>query len=172
MKAAMINIEDKIDQLVAILDRDIQFIQKNLSRLTDLRSFLIKHDDAALANLLEEIKSDSNTYSANELQRQQIRKELAIAAGCDPRQMNLSKLETMLPAHDRNAIFAKKIKLQALARELKREHTSTARLLADCSRFNSMLLKNVFNIGRTGIVYNSNGSAKLQEEIAFVNMRF
>jgi hypothetical protein len=56
MKTAMIEIEDKVDQLLAVLDKDIQHIQDTLSTLNELRGLVIKRDDASLHKLLESIQ--------------------------------------------------------------------------------------------------------------------
>ncbi|MHC4455543.1 MAG: hypothetical protein ACYS0I_00390, partial [Planctomycetota bacterium] len=90
------------DELLVVLDRDIQHIEKNLSRLNELRSLVIKRDEAALRKLLETIKADSDSYASNESKRQSLRKELADAIGCDVHQMTLSVLEDNLSKEKRD----------------------------------------------------------------------
>jgi len=173
MKVTTIAIEDKVDELLAVLDKDIQHMEKSLSRLNELRSLVIKHDDDALGKLLEDIQAESDTYTSNELKRQSIRKELATAFGCNVEQMTLSRLEATLPKERKAQVAEKKAKLRSLTNELKEEHLSTAMLLSDCARFNSLLLKSVFDLGKTETVtYNSNGSTKRQTDTAFVNLQF
>jgi len=173
MKATAVEIEDKVDELLAVLDKDIEHLQESLLRLTELRSLVIKRDDAALGRLLERIQAESNSYRSNESQRQSIRKELAIGFGCDLEQMTLSKLEASLTEERKAQIANKKTKLSSLTKELKNEHLSTALLLSDCARFNSLLLKSIFDLGKTGtVVYDSQGSAKRQADSAFVNLQF
>jgi len=55
---------DKVDELLVILDKDTQQIQESLSRLNELRSLVIKRDDAALGKLLERIQYESDSYRA------------------------------------------------------------------------------------------------------------
>jgi len=44
-------------------------------------------------------------------------------------------------------------------------------LLSECARFNNLLLKSIFDLGKTGAVYyNSNGATKQQTDMAFVNL--
>ena len=62
MKATSISIEDKIDELLAVLDTDIQHIQQSLSYLNELRSLVIKRDDTALGTLLGVIRAGSDSY--------------------------------------------------------------------------------------------------------------
>ncbi len=164
---------DKIGELLVVLDKDIEHIQETLSRLNELRSLVIKRDDVSLGKLLESIQAESDSYAANELKRQSIRKELAIAFGCNLEQMTLSRLEDELPEERKAQVTRRKTKLRSLTKELKREHLSVALLLSECARFNNLLLKSVFDLGKTGMVYyNSNGSTKRQTDTAFVNLQF
>ena len=48
---------DKVDELLAVLDKDIEHIQRSLSRLNELRRLVIKRDDTALGKLLESIQA-------------------------------------------------------------------------------------------------------------------
>jgi hypothetical protein len=173
MKAAVIEIEDKVDELLIVLDKDIQHIQQSLSRLNELRSLVIKRDDISMGRLLESIEAESDSYRSQESKRQSIRKELAIALDCNLKQMTLSRLEEALPEEKKAQVAEKKAKLRSLTEELKKEHLGTALLLSECARFNSLLLKGIFNLGKTEMVYyNPNGATKRQTDTAFVNLQF
>ena len=173
MKATAVGIEDKVDELLVCLDKDIQHIEQNLSHLNELRSLVIKRDDVALSRLLESIQAGADSYKSHELYRQSIRKELASALDCNPEQMTLSVLEISLPKTKRAQITQMKAKLRSLIEEFKKEHLSTALLLSECARFNNLLLKSIFDIGKTETVYyNSNGATKRQSDMAFVNLQF
>ncbi len=173
MKTTTIEIEDKIDQLLLVLDKDIQHIVENLSKLNDLRGLVVKRDDVSLHELLESIKSESNSYKENELKRQSLREELATVLDCSLEQMTLSRLETELSGEKKAEVAQKKTKLQTLAQKLKKEHLSTMMLLSDCARFNSVLLKGVLEFGQAGtITYNPKGFAKHQASSTFVNLQF
>lgn len=173
MKAAAIEIEGKVDELLVVLDKDIQHIRESLSRLNELRSLVIKRDDVALDRLLEKIRVESDSYAANELKRQSIRKELVIALGCDFEQMTLSRLEAELSEGEKAQVSRRKTILRSLTKDLKNEHLSTALFLSECARFNRLLLNSVFDIGKIGtIIYDSNGTASRQTNKAFVNLQF
>lgn len=173
MKATAVEIEGKVDELLACLDKDIQHIEQNLSQLNELRSYVIKRDDVALGKLLESIQAEAESYRNHELYRQSIRKELASALGCNTEQMTLSVLEATLPKAKRAQITQMKAKLRSLIEECKKEYLSTTLLLSECARFNNMLLKSIFDIGKTETVYyNSNGATRRQSEMAFVNLQF
>jgi len=172
MKSTAIEIEDKVDELLSCLNKDSQHIQESLSQLNELRSLLIKHDDAALGKLLEIIQAESYSYKSHESKRQTIRKELANALGYNTEQMTLSALEASLPKEKKAQVTKMKAKLMLLVKELKKEYLSTALLLSECARFNNLLLKSIFDLGKTGTVYyNSNGVTKRQTDMAFVNLK-
>ncbi|MGD8787033.1 MAG: hypothetical protein PVJ60_06385 [Phycisphaerales bacterium] len=165
-------IEDKIDELLACLDKDSQYMQKNISQLNKLRSLVIKRDDAGLGRLLEIIKTESNNYQKHESERHKIREKLANAFGCNAKQITLSALEANLPKEKKNQIKFIKEKLMSLIIELKKEYLSTTLLLSECTRFNNKLLKSIFDFGKNEMVYyNSNGATKRQTDTAFVNLQ-
>jgi len=172
MKQTAIGIEDKVDELLACLDKDSQHIQESLSQLNKLRSLVIKRDDAGLSTLLKIIQAESDSYRNHESKRQTIRKELANALGCNIEQMTLSALQASLPKGKKAQVTNKKAKLMSLIKELKKEYLNTALLLSECARFNKLLLKSIFDLGKTGAVYyNSNGATKEQTDMAFVNLQ-
>ncbi|MHC4072820.1 MAG: hypothetical protein ACYSWW_01340 [Planctomycetota bacterium] len=172
MNPTAIGIEDKVDELLACLDTDVRHIQEKLSQLNELRSLVIKRDDAALGKLLESIQVKSGSYRSNESSRQAIRKELANILGHGLEQMTMSALEASLPDAKREQVNRMKTKLRSLTEELKKEHFSTTLLLSECTRFNSLLLRSVFDLGQTGAVYyNSNGTTRRQADTAFVNLQ-
>ena len=173
MRATEIPMEDKVDQLLACLEKDSRHIEQNLSQLNELRRLVIKRDEAALSRLLESIRAESDRYRSHESERQSIRKELAEMLGCDLQQMTLSALQASLPKAERARVTKMKARLRSLVEEFKKEHLSTALLLSECTRFNNLLLKSIFEIGNTGTVYyNSSGTAKRQTDTAFVNLQF
>jgi hypothetical protein len=172
MKATAIGIDAKVDELLVCLDEDIQHIQESLLHLNELRRLVIKRDDTALGKLLESIQTESDRYRPHESRRQSIRKELANVLGCDLEQVTLSALEASLPKAKKDEVTQMKAKLRSLTDELKKEHLSTALLLSECARFNNLLLKSIFDIGKTGAVYyNSNGATRQQIDTAFVNLQ-
>lgn len=172
MKTAVIEIEDKVDELLFVLDRDIQHIQDNLSRLNDLRCLVVRRDDVSLHKLLENIKTESSSYKTNESKRRLLREELAVISGCSLDQMTLSRLEADLSGEKKAEVAQRKTRLQTLTRRFKKEHLSTMSLLSDCARFNSMLVKSVLEFGRTGsITYSRKGYAERQDNTAFVNLQ-
>lgn len=172
MNAESASIEDKVDRLLAFLDLDAQRIEESLLQLNEMRRLVIKRDEVALRQLLESIRDRADRYREQELKRESIRKELADSLDYNSEQMTLSALEKILPEIKAGRVIQIKAKLRSLSAELKKEYFSTALLLSECARFNNLLLKGVFNLGRTESVhYNSNGATRRQIDTAFVNLQ-
>ena len=165
-------VSNRIDELLAILDKDIQHIQQSLSWLNELRSLVIKRNDTALSQLMQTIKTEVDNYSATESKRQLIRKALADVFGCSVKKVTLSMLQNVLPEEQKTQVEDRKTKLRTLIKELRKEHLSTALLLSDCARFNNQLLKALFELGNKGtIFYRPDGATKRRNDTTFVNMR-
>lgn len=172
MKATAAPIEEKIDKLLVCLDRDVQHIQESLQNLNEMRRLIIKRDEAALGKLLENIHGTSESYRNHELNRKSIRKELAETLGYNVGQMTLSALESCLPEEQKDRVTRIKTKLRTLSSELKKEYVSTALLLSECARFNNLLLRGIFGLGKTeSLHYKSNGKAGRNIDTAFVNLQ-
>ena len=172
MEATIVGTEEKIDELLVVLDENIRNMRESLSRLDELRGLVVKHDEPALAGLLETIRAESDSYRSCELKRQSIRKELAVILGCDVEHVTLSRLEGTLAGEKKAQVAKRKAELRSLAGKLKKEHLKTTMLLSDCARFNGALLRGILELGRTGaITYTSDGSTKAQADSGFVNLQ-
>ena len=172
MKVATIEIEEKVDELLVCLEADVRHIQESLSNLNELRSLVIKRDDDALGKLLDHIRARADSHDINESNRQSIREELAHSLGCDIEQMTLSRLASSLPQAKREQLIEIQTRLRTLTKELKKEHLSTALLLSECTRLNSLLLRSVFDLDRTeAVYYGPNGVTKRQTDTAFMNLQ-
>lgn len=164
-KMAAMEIENKIDEMLKCLDVDIEHIQTNLSRLNELRAFVIKRDDKELMRLLNEIQMESDSYKEHELKRQMIRRKIANMLGCGMEKVTLSTLENMLDEEKRNIVSAKKGHLKSLVERFKSEYASTIILVSECSRFNKLLIKSIFEPAKTSSVYyNSKGTTRQSRE--------
>jgi hypothetical protein len=174
MNISKVNQEKIIEQLLVYLEYDAQYLQNCLSYLDDLKKLVIKRDEASLRRLLEVIQAGMADHKKQESIRQQILDELAGCLDFDNRHVTLTVLEQsgLLSLDKQTRITAQKAKLKTLVIKLKAEYEHTARFLTECSRFNSIVLKSIFALGKTGgISYNAAGAAKRHNEPAFVNMR-
>jgi hypothetical protein len=173
MESATPSIECKVDELLAVLDKDIRHVRASLSRLDELRGMVVKRDPAALGGLLEEIREQTQEYSQNESARESMRRELAGALGCEVGDMTLSRLESVLDDGKRIEVGQRKSLLRSLTDKLKTEHMRTAMLLSDCARFNSTLLSGILELGNArATTYGADGTARSQGGSVFVSMEF
>ncbi|MCD4831067.1 MAG: hypothetical protein K8R02_04565 [Anaerohalosphaeraceae bacterium] len=173
MKTAMADIENTVEKLLSVLDVDIQQIQENISRLNDLRGYVVCRNEESLRNLLAQIRLSSQNYSQNELRRSMLRKQLATMLTCSESEITLTKLQGYLSEDKKVLAAQRKSKLQVLSVELMQEHRSTTMLLKDCANFNSLLLRSILEVGREGsVTYSSSGQAQNQRNNAFMNLQF
>jgi flagellar biosynthesis/type III secretory pathway chaperone len=176
MKTSMMSINDKVDELLTVLDRDIRHIEESLSVLRQLRRLVLKRvpdqvGDTALSDLLQTTRQRKDEYTANESRRQSIRRDLADAFGCDIAQLTLTSLVNALSGEKKNQFAATQAKLKALIKELRKEHLSTAMLLSECIRFNNQLLRAIFDFGKTQtVLYGPGGTPKRQIDRSLVNL--
>ena len=173
MKMNRPQIDDTIDELLAVLDKDIEQLQLSVDRLNELRILIVKRDDKSLHRLLTAIRTDSEEYRHNESKRQATRAQLAALLGCSLQQMTLSKLQAIAPDENGARISETAEKLRSLSSSLKKQHAATALLLADCARFNRQLLQCILNRSHGGeVTYTASGSARRQVDAGFMNLRF
>lgn len=173
MNTITIEIENKVGQLLDVLEKDIQRSRHVLLRLDQLRSLVIKRDDHGLSRILAEIKVESGNNKDNEIRRQLLRRDLAKAFECNLEQLTLTRLETRLTGEIKVQVSTVKESLQMVTEKLRKEYLSTAMLLCECARFNRMLLKNIFEFSQRGAVtYSPNGLAQPHGNAAFMNLQF
>jgi hypothetical protein len=164
--------ESKVEQLLGVLDEDVRHLETTLTQLDALRGLLVKRDDAGLDQLLGEIRTRTESYAANERERQVLRVDLARTLGCETSRLTLSKLGSMLPEQQRMAVRARQERLKALVMELRREYTLTAALVSDCSRFNQRLLRAFFGAGgQTSVTYSPSGATKKQTNATLMSLK-
>jgi hypothetical protein len=173
MTVQMTELTQKTEDLLGILELDIERIERTIQNLNNLRGLVVKRDEKELGRLLETIQSESQVYSHNERQRNQLRKEMAGLIGCPHESMNLSVLKAHLSQAELiEQVGDRQLKLKNMVMLLKKEYVSTVALLSDCARINSALLKCIFGRGQGNLVcYNSEGEIARQNDAAFMSMR-
>ena len=86
---------------------------------------------------------------------------MASLLGCDIEKVTLTMLASKLSEDKRDEVIEKKAEIKSLIDEFKKEYTSTIILVSECARFNKMLIKSIFNFGKTNSVfYSSQGKLK------------
>ncbi len=174
-------VEKKVTALLEVLDADGRHLESALSRLDQLRSLLIRRENAALERLLGEIHQQADAYRAMEQKRQQLRRDLALDLGCTEGELTLSRLRQVLTSSTCSeaqrrlaaAVADRQARLRSLAAQIRREHSLTALLLREAARFNQSLLR-VFlgSAGRGCATYSPTGAAHRDAGAALMSMQF
>ncbi len=174
-------VESKITALLEVLDRDVRHLEVALSRLDLLRSLLIRRDNAALEQLLGDIRAQVEAYGVIEQERQHLRRDLALELGCTESELTLSRLKTELTgpacseAQRRRgaAVAQRQARLRSLAGQLRREYTLTGLLLRDVARLNRSLLRAFLGSGGRGCAtYSPTGAAQRDPAAALMSIQF
>jgi len=162
-----------VRQLLGVLDEDIEHIEQTLSRLDELRSYLVKRDNQSLARLLEQVRTESDSCTSCDRRRQAIRKHLAQMLGCSIEHVTLSALVQVVSEPTKVALAQRQGKLRDLAAAIKKEVLSTSMLLSDCARVNRLLLKGILRFKNPETVtYNSSGAASVHNDGSFFSSKF
>ncbi len=166
-------LREKVEALVALLDRDVEYLTANLARLDALRSMVVKREDQALSRLLDTIRIESESYAQHESKRHVLRQEIADLMACDVQELTLSSLAQVLPPPLNHTLAQHKRQLRELTAQLHREHLSTRWLLKDCARFNTVLFNTLFHPGQeNALTYTVKGTTQQQRGQSMINLRF
>ena len=140
MNEQTVDITGRIEEMLNVLARDKQHIEYAVSKLNDLRGFVIKRDEQGLVQLLGEIREETMDYQANEDRRGVIQKELAGLFGCQPRELTLSVLKKRVSGTAGAAIGESQEKLRKMVNTRKTEMDDVANILiARLAQFHSTL---------------------------------
>jgi hypothetical protein len=173
MNSMSSDIEELIEELLALLDADAIRLESTLSHLNHLRAGVIKRDEAAMEQLLEAIKAEQDDRDAIENKRNKLRQIAAAAFGCTAEELNLSQIMKHLTPLLRQQVAQRQQTLARLVEKLKTEYTATAVLLNECSRFNRMMLDSIVGSRCRGVAtYNASGQMKRPNGSGFVTMQF
>jgi hypothetical protein len=160
---------DLLADLHEILDQEQRRIEQTLTQLNDLRSAVIRRDEAGLQDLLNQIQARQSDFSQLDRRRQQLRQRLAEWIGCDSDRLNLTRLIRGLPAEQGDPLRQRQEQLYKQVRQLKMEHHLTGLLLADCARLNRTLLRAM--LGGGGDSYNAQGRSSWQVQDRLVSVQ-
>lgn len=166
-------IETKVDALLAVLDDDIRHTEDTVAQLDTLRTLLVKRDDAALEQLLRQLREQGQTQGLREQRRQALCRELAGMLGCGTKSLTLSVLQTALSGPQRAAVADRQSRLKAQIAHLKREYRLTHALVIDCARFNRSLMHVFFGPeSNRQTTYGATGQARHRNDMTMVNLQY
>jgi len=164
-------VEIKAAQIAAVLEQDAVFMESALTRLNDLRANIIKREPTLLEELLQIIKSEQNSYAANESKRNALRYEIAAELQCNFDQVNISLITRHVGARTAGRLASAKSRLEALTFKLRSEYMATASLLTECARFNRQLVSALLGPKNNVTTYDSRGSQSQQVNTAMLNFQ-
>jgi hypothetical protein len=127
MNEQTIALSNKARELLDVLERDIEHVERTVSWLNELRGFVIKRDEENLSRLLEEIRNEAKEYSANEQRRCLMREELAGLLNCTQKELTLSVLSRSMAEPEKTAIIESQERLRTLLVRLRRPYCRIVR---------------------------------------------
>jgi DNA repair exonuclease SbcCD ATPase subunit len=172
MNTVTTELQEKVNELLAVLQKDLEHIERSIGELDELRALVIKRDDSGLSKLLEQIRSRSQEYEANQKLREELRQQIAEILDWPVSEVRLGKLVQEVTAEQRVSVRQMRVRLGGMISRLQREHTSTVMLLSDLSRFNSILLNTILQTGQVcGVTYDARGGTSRSGDVAFMNLQ-
>jgi hypothetical protein len=173
MNTMKTELAEKVDELLLVLYKDIEHIERSIDELDELRELVIRRDDASLKGLLEQIRLRSQEYVENQKRREQLRRQIAEIISLPVGQVKLGRLQQIVPVERRTDMSQVRKRLRVMVSKLQSEYTGTVMLLADLKRFNGMLLNTIMEAGRVcNVTYDSRGGTSREGDVAFMNLRF
>ncbi len=160
---------DLLVELNEVLDQEQRRIERTLTELNDLRSAVIRRDEAGLQELLIRIGAGQSDFIPLDHRRQQLRGRLADWIGCGPDRLNLTRLIRRLPPEQGEPLRQRQQQVYKQVRQLKMEHHLTGLLLADCARLNRTLLRAM--LGGAGDSYDAQGRSSWQVQDRLVSVQ-
>ncbi len=167
------NIEEKTRQLLSVLNKEEITLEKAVKWLDQLREFIIKRDSVSLDRLLKEIRSASDTYAMNEYARQNLRRELSGMLEMDFEDVCLSAIADYASEDLRQELLETRQRLSQLGEVLKKKGRSTAMLVREYARLNTMMLNKLLQLGSSEtMTYNADGRTGRSAHRALMNYHF
>jgi hypothetical protein len=173
MSTTASDIERLVLALLIVLKQESDAMAQTEAWLLQLRERVIQRDESALEGLLEEIQSPQRGMPDLERKRQQIRVELAGVFGLSFEELTLTRLKGLLEGELQNQVSRMRDQLQSQTQALRAQHRGTVMFLADCARFNRLLLNSVFEKSHQNVTtYTPRGNAEHRRTSDLVNMQF
>ena len=163
----------KVDELIVVLEKDAELIEKSLARLNELRVSLIRRNLDAMNQILLLVKEEAENRTSNDIIRDRIRGELSDILGCDVKSMKIGVLGNYLCEQQRDRLFEKRQVLLNLTKRMYTEHNLTNRLVSEYSKLNHRFLESIFypKSQNKPSVYDASGKVDRDADSAFMNVK-
>jgi hypothetical protein len=139
--------------------------------LAALSRLILKRDEPALHDLLQEVMVETADRSRNEAVRGELTAALAAVIGCQPSTITLSMLEKHVSPQQEQQLQKKRVQLRLLVGELQKQHNSTTMLLCEMIRINRTLLAGITG-NSSSMTYGRGGQAKWNGTNNILSVRY
>lgn len=163
--------QELLDDLAAFLDGRTDQMQRTLEQLNLLRAAVIRRDESALAEMLEQTRLESQWRDDLDAAQGVLGQRLAAAFGlAEP--VNLTRLCAVLDAVQAERFRHKQRELLELAERVRVEHAATETLLRECARCNRHLLEAIVGRSAQHNTYDPQGQSRRSMDGSLVNVRY
>jgi len=159
-----------VDELIKMLDREIDLLDVRCLQLAGLSRASIERDDEAMETLLAEIETTQLRQESTDRELDSLRRSLAGLLGWPVARTRLGALLEVLPDGRRDALAARRDRIAALVDQLRRQHMSTALVVAESARINRMLLESLSPQSRRVTTYGVRGQTSWRPDAPLVDM--
>lgn len=159
------------DDLIVFLDDQIADIEQTLHRLDRLRAAVVRRDEGALEELMEEVRVAGQRKTQNDWRMRQLQIKLSSVLGCSPDEVNITRLCDQLTGQDRSIVQKKQSMLQQLTRKLSNERQGTELLLRECARFTRLLLSSMVGTHNQTRTYTAQGQEQWNVHCGLMNIK-
>jgi len=160
-----------LDDLAAFLDCRTDQMRRTLERLDQLRAAVIRRDERAMAEMLEQTRQESQLRDELDAVQVALGQRLAAAFGLtEP--VNLTRLCAALDAEQAERFRQKQRTLLELAERVRLEHSAAEMLLRECARCNRLLLDAIVGRSAQHNTYDPQGQARRSMNGSLVNVRY
>lgn len=164
-------LNELLENLAAFLDSRTDQMQRTLEQLDSLRAAVIRRDERALAEMLEQTRQDSQLRDELDAAQMVLGRRLAAALGlAEP--VNLTRLCAALDAEQAQRFRRKQRDLLELAEQVRIEHSATEMLLRECARCNRQLLEAIVGHSAQNNTYDPQGQTLRSMDGSLVNVRY
>lgn len=160
-----------MDELEVFLDARQAELLQTLDRLNALRAAVIRRDEPALSQLLEQAQQDADEHRRLDAAQAVLERRLAETFDGLNGPVTLSRLCERLSGDRRAALRQKQQILLELAHRVRNEHEATETLLRECARCNRLLLGAILGRSQQSLTYDPQGHSQWDVHRGLVSMK-
>lgn len=160
-----------LNEINIFLDEQTEQILQTLKRLDMLRAAVIRRDQGALEELIEQVHLQAEQKRETEIKQLELQRKLSVFCQCPFEEVNISRFCEQLTGNDRQTVQLKQSKLQRLITELNNECRAAELMLRECARFNRLLLSSLTGNNNQTRTYTAQGKEQRNVQWGLVNTK-